>query len=485
MSTGQFNLSSEEARKGAQQDLNFLGMLSMPEYFLFAFPAFYITLFNILVNSQKRFAHYALGIPRGFAKTTFMKLLCLWYILFSDKRFILIVCAAEDLAINIVTDVCDMLSHPNIVQLFGSWEQNCSEDQKHKKVFFFRGRTIIIQGIGAESSVRGINRSHSRPDVMVMDDIQKKEDAVNPELAKKLMTWMVGTLMKAKSEKGCTFIFVGNMYPQNSILEKLKGAKNWTSFIVGGILQDGQSLWEELKPIEELLEEWESDKDLGCEDVFLSEILNSTEIELPSGVKLESIPQCPDYYDSVPADGNYILIDPSGEKKSSDDCTINYFEVKDGKSILTDITYGVFSPLETIKKALSVAMDNNCRLICVEDVAYQSSLLFWFNYYCEQHGIIGFEFQPVSPRGQAKNRRIKRGVTRVLAGEVLLHNKVRSLVLDQYSTWNPLKTNNKDDLIDPIGYAEEVEQKYSHLMCTVLNLEDNSGDASEAIEMSF
>ena len=96
------------------------------------------------------------------------------------------------------------------------------------------------------------------------------------------------------------------------------------------------------------------------------------------------------------------------------------------------------------------------RCIGVEGVAYQSTLLFWFEQVCEQEGIHGFEFVELSPKGQNKNNRIKRGLVKLLAGEIYLHPTVRSLVISQIVDWNPLKTNNKDDIIDPIGYVEEM-----------------------------
>lgn len=460
MQVNNVNISAEEARTLAQRDFNFLGMLCMPEVFSYSFPAFFLLLFSQLTAFATPFERFALGIPRGFAKTTWVKLLCVWYVLFSHKKFILIVCASEELAVNVVSDVMRMLSHDNIVSLFGSWESGVEENQKHKKVFYFRGRTVVLQGIGAETAVRGVNRNNQRPDVMIMDDIQKKEDAKNPELAKALLQWMLGTLMMAKSDRDCTFIFIGNMYPQNSILQKLKESRSWKSFIVGGILADGTSLWQELKPVETLVEEWESLRELGEEEIFISEVLNSTEIPLASGLDLEKIHIAPKLWNDIPPDGSFLIIDPSGDQKTSDDCTINYYEMKDGLPILTSVLADTYTPKQTIIEALKLAIRTNTRCIGVEAVAYQKSLLFWFNDYCEQQGISGFMFVPLSPRNVAKNLRIKKGVTKLCKGEILLHDNVKSLVKDQYRTWNPLKRNNKDDIIDPIGYVEEMVTTY-------------------------
>ncbi len=462
--TTEFSASAKEAAEVAKQDLNFLGMLAAPEEFVYAFPAFYLALFGMLTGFGKKIERFAIGIPRGFAKTTFLKLLCLWYILFSHKQFILIVGAAEDLAINTLSDICDLLGSPNMRKLFGNWQSNVEVDTQALKVFHFRGRNIILRAIGAGTAVRGINRKNKRPDVIIMDDVQKRETSENKELSDQLRKWILGTLMKARSNDGCTYIYVGNMYPQNCILEQLKNNTQWTSFIVGGILADGTSLWEELRPIEELLSEYQSDSEMGHADIFVSEILNSTDIAAASGIDVSKIPLLPPYYQDADPEGSFILIDPSAGKKTSDDCTINLFEVKDGKPIMTKIEHGTFSPLETIETAINMGLSTNTRLIAVEGVAYQSTLLFWFNKYCEDQGITGFEFVDLSPKGQAKNNRIKRGLLQLLAGEIYLHPDVRSLVLSQIMDWNPLKVNNTDDIIDPIGYVEEVLREYPELI---------------------
>ena len=319
-----------------------------------------------------------------------------------------------------------------------------------------------------------------------MDDVQKREISENKELSDQLLKWILGTLMKARSNSGCTYIYVGNMYPQNCILEKLKNNTQWTSFVVGGILADGTSLWEELRPLEELLAEYQSDSEMGHAEIFISEVLNSTDLALASGIDIAKIPLLPSYYDDTESEGSFIVIDPSSGKKDGDDCTINHYSVTDGKPILDQIVFGTFSPLETIKKTLEMAMANDTRLIVVEDVAYQSTLLFWFNHVLEAEGITGFELAPVAPKGQAKNNRIKRGLLQLLSGEIYLHPRVRSLVLSQIVEWNPLKIQNKDDIIDPIGYCEEVMKRYPHLVVRqIFDIEASSAYASHSAELSL
>lgn len=486
----EIGIDTQDAITSAKTDFNFLAMLALAGEFVFMFPRWYLVLFSLLTGFTKKIEKFAIGIPRGFAKTTFLKIICLWYILFSHKSFILVVSSNEKKACNILSDISDMLSSPNIRRLFGHWDANIEEDNSTTKVFFFRGREIILWAAGAGTSVRGINRKNKRPDVMVLDDIQDKEDAKNKELAKDLLAWMLSTLMMARSPFGCTYIFVGNMYPQNSILEKLKHDKGWTTLIAGGITTEAESLWEELKPIDELIEEYQSVTALGHPEVFLSEVMNSTDIALPSGIDISQIPHMPSYYLDQEGEGSFIVIDPSSGKKHGDDCSIEHFEVMDGKSILDEVEAGTFTSRETIKIALDMAIRRNTRLICVEDVAYQATLLENFQNYCDDNGITGFYFEPVSPKGRAKNNRIKAGAVRVLAGEILLHPKIRSLVISQYIEWNPLRTNNVDDIIDPIGYEEEIRQEYAELIVRNLFqaiLETHSGEASHTgdLQLSF
>lgn len=489
--TVEVNTSGAEAAEICRQDINFLGMLANPEEFIFAFPPFYITLFRLLTGFKSKLERFAIGIPRGFAKTTFIKLLCVWYILFSDRRFILIVGASEGLAANTLADIIDMLNSTSIIRLFGNWQANGVDvDTQTFKVFNFRGRSIILRAIGAGSSVRGINRKNARPDVIIMDDVQTRELAENKELSDALLNWVLGTLMMTRSNKGCTYIYVGNMYPQNCILEKLRTNTQWTSLVVGGLLADMTSLWEELRPADELLEEYQALNELGKAEIFICEILNSTDLSHMSGLDLNKIPELPEYYqqliDAGESEGSFILIDPSSGKKLGDDCTIEHYEVIDGKPVLADVKFGTFTPLETIRTALKVGLETNTRLICVEDVAYQSTLLFWFNHICTEDGITGFEFQPVSPKNRAKNNRIKRGLLALIAAAIYLHPKVRALVLAQAVDWNPLKIDNEDDIIDPIGYVEEVMNTYPEFIVKQLfDIDTSTAEAAHADDLNL
>ena len=152
----------------------------MPETFQYFLPPHYIEVWNYMVAEiakKRSFPQIALGLPRGFAKTTLIRLFVLYCILFTEKQYIVIFNKVQDLAIKSVTAIASMLKQPNIIAAFGDYRLGLEIDQQAKKIMGYRGRRIIIEAIGAGGTVRGTNEENLRPDVMVFDDIQDRDDA--------------------------------------------------------------------------------------------------------------------------------------------------------------------------------------------------------------------------------------------------------------------------------------------------------------------
>lgn len=459
----------EEVIATAERDVNMLAGLAMPTVFQYMFPPVLLAAWHLLTQSISKvhdFTKIALGIPRGHAKTTLTKLFILFCILFTKKKFILVIGSTATLAENIIADVVDMLNEPNIQRLFGDWKLGIEIDRQDLKKFGFRGRVCIIAALGAQGSLRGLNIKNERPDVMIFDDVQTKECAESDVMSGALERWMLGTAMKAKSPHGCLYIFNGNMYPgPNSILKKLKANPNWIKFISGAILADGSALWEQLHPLETLLEELDNDIASGHPEIFFSEVMNDTEIGVNTKVDFNAMPKWPYGEHEIPQ-GRFILIDPSGAKQGSDAVAIGYFEVFDGIPGLRKGIEEQLSPGNTIRKALLMALQNNCRVIAVESVGYQSTLLYWFNEIATKLEITGFYFVEVYPGAISKNARIINMTKQLTAQpiELLIHDECRSRVMHQISNWNPLKRQNVDNTLDLLTYASKVLEMYPHLI---------------------
>lgn len=481
----QISASTEEIQALAKQDLDFLASLIMPLIFTYMFPPVFKSIWTWLleyVHQKRTFPQLALGLPRGFGKTTFIKVFLVYCILFTDRKFILIVASTAKKAEAIVKDVISMLEEPNIMAVFGDWRVGVTKDTQAIKTFGFRGRDIVLVGAGAETDVRGLNLGNERPDVMLMDDIQSKECAKSPVQSESLEDWVVSTLMKAKSPTGCMFLFVANMYPTKlSMLRKFKTNPRWIKFIAGGILADGTSLWEELQPIKQLEAEFANDLAMGRPDVFYSEVLNDENISANNLIDLAKLPAAP-YEEGDIAGGNFIIIDPATDKLGADEVSVGYFEAHDAYPMLMSIKEGRFSPGDTIRHALTYALTHNCRLIVVEANAYQYSMLYWFDFICKQMGITGIECVPIYSGSSSKNSRILEMFKSYAAGEIFVHTECQLEVHLQITQFNPLKRDNTDGLLDLLTYAPRVLQEFGEFVVASNIIESQEFDAIEVVE---
>lgn len=459
--------NSAEVEESARKSLDFLAALAMPLVFRYLFPDTFKSIWHWLLTAAHKtrdFSQLAIGLPRGFGKTMLIKIFILYCILFTKKKFILVIGGTVGKATNIITDIMSMLSERNIVTTFGSWKLGIETDRLDLKRFGFRGRNIILMAAGAGSDIRGITLENERPDVIIFDDIQTRQDADSETVSKNLETWMWGTAMKAKSPHGCLFVFIANMYPtKHSLLRKLKTNPTWMKYIVGGILADGSSLWEDLQPIEQLLKEFENDLASGQPEIFFSEVLNDEHASVNNLLDLSKLPIYPFPEDEIPV-GKFIVIDPATDKANSDYVSIMYFEVHNGYPVCKELIEDRLSPGDTIAKSLTIALRRGCNVIAIEANAYQYTLKYWFDFICLQRGIIGMEAVEVYSGSYSKNSRILNMFKQLLAGEIYVHPNCKAQVNLQVAQFNPLKRDNTDGLLDCLTYAPKVLELYSHLL---------------------
>ena len=472
----------------ASTDMDMLAGLAIPEVLNLLFPPVFKAIWQLITEAAylQDDTQLAIGLPRGFGKTTVVKLYILFLVLFTNKRFILITALNQDKAKAILRDVDLLLTSPNIRALFGNIKADSSSDNKEEKQFTYKGRIITIKALGAGGDPRGSNAAFARPDVIISDDIQSREDAFSEIQAKKLKEWYEASLMYSKSEKGCLFIYIGNMYPTDGcLLKQFRDSPDWISFIAGAILSDGESIWPEFKPIDKILKDLQKAVRSNTTSIFFSEILNDSKqsgnVIFDPKKLLVATPSV-----TTMNEGKFIVIDPSGRKASSNDTAIGVGVLHDGIPYLQKSVRGVMSPLETITTAINLAAEVGAGVICVENYAYQDSLLFWFEHVCKLNGIYGLEFYPINRGHGTKNGAIVNMFSQLQAKEIGLYPEVVGEVLTDIVKFNPQTSNNKDDLLDLLVYLPMVHLKYKSEIGRLLNqsIEDGSNIAVLPTELT-
>jgi hypothetical protein len=468
------SFNRQQVQELAKQELNIFAPLLLPDTCTLPFPDYYRSLFMDMMASLQRprsFDKYGLGFPRGHCKTVFAKILAASAIANTAIRFILVVCSNQDRAKDFIRDVFSSLDEPNFRKVYGNWREDVRVDKAEFKQFMFKGRLIAVAAAGVGTSVRGFNVDNQRPDFILLDDAQTRECATSIADSKSLQEWFFATLMKAKSPTRCTYLYIGNMYRDVKITDQqyaclmrnLQLSPYWRTYITGAILADGTALWEELHPISQLLEEYAHDYSQGQGELFAAEVLNDPTYKPKTGLDVSKL-RVRDSYEGELHQGNFIIIDPAGRKRKSDNTAILYGKLFDGIPYAYNIHCAKMTPLATIEYAVNLALREGCTVIGVEAVAYQETLIYWFELYCEQQNIQGLEIVPLATGRESKNERILQSFKQANGREIGFTREALAIWLAAANMFDALKTDNRDDELDVVAYMPQMLYKYGQLM---------------------
>lgn len=454
-----FAVDQAELSAACASDFDTFCAVAGPDVYVSSFPDFFIACFHIITQAAlskvENLTKYAIGIPRAHAKTTFVKFLITWMIVFTKKRYFLVLGASSAKAEDIISDVIGFLESNNIIALFGRWNKDCIKDTIAEKRFRFRGRTITLMAMGMDSPIRGTNKDNQRPDFILMDDVQDEKKAESEQVSDMLFRTILGTVLLAGDPHNCQYIYLGNKYAsKHCILTKLQASKEWTSLVVGALLADMEPLWPALHSKESLMSKLRGYQEQGKQEIFFAELMNNVGDMNRTGFKYERIKKfTPEASESPQA--KWVIIDPSRGASGSDDQIVGSFEAWDGKPHLSDLLTVNKSAPELVKEVILYCVEKNIPCIFVEDVAYQSTLIQWFEFWFSFYSIEGFQVYPVSPKGRNKNSRILEGLKFLEEGNMTISPKVNSQIVAQIAAFNPLKTKNDDNILDVISYGSE------------------------------
>ena len=132
------SISHKDIYDAAKQDLDVFSALALPIVTTYTYPDIFKELWYLLISYALRtrdFSKVAVGLPRGFGKTSLVKLAIAYFILYTNKRFILVLADTATKAEYIISDIVSLLDEPNIKSIFGDWRIGLETDRKELKVF--------------------------------------------------------------------------------------------------------------------------------------------------------------------------------------------------------------------------------------------------------------------------------------------------------------------------------------------------------------
>ena len=181
--------------------------------------------------------------PRGHAKSTHFDIFMPLWLMFQPKRlinFMVIVGKSEDSAIRLLGDIQAELEHnQRIIADFGRQRGSASwQDGEFKAA---NGVKFLACGRG--QSPRGLRDRESRPDYIVIDDLDDDELCRNEKRVHDLTDWVKEALFGSLDVGRGRFIMVGNLISKNSVLFNITKTPAVFVSVIKAVDRNGEPVW--------------------------------------------------------------------------------------------------------------------------------------------------------------------------------------------------------------------------------------------------
>ena len=287
-----------------------------PDAFYVDFCDLHKQIFDIIDSGKRK---VAISAPRGLGKTTIARTLAAKSILFRDVNFISYVSnsatAAEMQTENIKRE---LKSNQEIRKLFGDIEVSDKDvgldDSFSKSAWVAFGNTLVMPR-GAGQQVRGLIWKNHRPQLIIVDDLENKEEIMNEDNRNKLKEWFLSDLMKSVNRylDDWRIVYIDTLKHEDSCLQMLMESSDWSHISLSLCDSNYNSFVPDYISTKELKEEVASHREKGALDVFYMEYMGVPVATEDASFKQEHFR----YYNETDSDfdptqlENVVIVDPA------------------------------------------------------------------------------------------------------------------------------------------------------------------------------
>ena len=191
--------------------------------------------------------------PRGHAKSTHFDIFIPIWLMFQPKRlinFMVVVGKSEDSAVRLLGDIQAELEHnQRLIADFGKQRGNASWQEGEFKA----ANGVKFLACGRGQSPRGLRDRESRPDYIVIDDLDDDELCRNEKRVNDLTAWVKEALFGALDVGRGRFIMVGNLISKTSVLANIARTMGVHVSVIKAVDTNGEPVWKEKWTKEEAL----------------------------------------------------------------------------------------------------------------------------------------------------------------------------------------------------------------------------------------
>lgn len=259
-------------------DIKVFCKVIFPDIFYADFSTLHDQIFALVNAGHKRIA---IAAPRGIGKTSIARAIVMRSILFRIHSFIVYMSNSATSAEMQTENVKrDLLSNQQVKHMFGNIKEaigtdNGMDESFAKSAWTAYGSTFILPR-GAGQQVRGLNWANHRPELVIIDDLEDKNEIKSEDNRKKLKEWFHSDLMKTedKYSEGCVFIYIDTIKHEDSLLVDLIDSPEWASVQLSICDGNYKSYDPNYMTDQEIALEVEEHRRLGTLDAFYMERMN-------------------------------------------------------------------------------------------------------------------------------------------------------------------------------------------------------------------
>ena len=247
-----------------------------PEIFRAPFSILHSQIFDLIKSGARKIA---IAAPRGIGKTSIARAIAMKGILFRDVSFVVYLSNSATLA-EMQTENMKrtLLSNKYVRSLFGSIKVSDvgeMDDTFSKLAWVAFGNTLVLPR-GSGQQIRGLNWADYRPQLVIIDDLEDKEEIRNEDIRKKQKEWFFSDVMKTEDKYGApaTFIYIDTIKHEDSLLQLLLESPEWSSIRLSICNENYESNDPAYMTTEEIKTEVEEHRSKGLMDLFYMERMN-------------------------------------------------------------------------------------------------------------------------------------------------------------------------------------------------------------------
>ena len=414
-------MNSTKNRSQAEAIMLF-GQTYFKEHFPSLHPELHTDMLALMCSAYK---FKVVAVPRGHSKSTLISFLQAMYrIVFMERKFIVIVSESEDKAKDFVIRLRDELEfNQKLIRDFSDGKGFKTADWSKTDFVTKSGIRVVAKGAG--QSLRGLIHKDTRPDCIILDDIETNESAGENSVLNFILT----DVFKSVNKRGVYDIcYVGTIIKDMAVLHQMLINSEFAASKWEAIDDNDEMVAPMLLPKEEYEREKRIANQLGKMSTFYAEYHNNPMVaDDEATFKQENF----QYADMSQLDlkqmNVYIAYDPAlpnriGKRQRADRSAMIVLATDSNEDwYILKVVANRDTPSNNRKLLYNLVKKYNPRKVWMETIAAQRAMYLEIRDDMKREGI-KFPFEEISSHAGTKEARIEQLQPLYEAGRIF-HNK--------------------------------------------------------------